>query len=101
MILKRSGTTRKLLRENPAFSFTVKKLPKRGVSSSSFSRTRRPSVLAEESNLMALALACDAAFSRGGTRGLVHENIPLGGQAQGEKFEAEQNRQGGYLSIHA
>ena len=26
---------------------------------------------------------------------------PVGEQAQGEKFEAEQNRQGGYFFIHA
>lgn len=77
MILKRSGTTLKFLRENPAFSFAVKKPAERGVSSAYLSRTRQLSVLAGEFNLTALSGLCGAARSIGGTCRTVQAKIPL------------------------
>ena len=77
MILKKSGTTMKLRRKTSVVSFAAKKLPERGVSSPYLSRTKPPSVFAGESNLTALASACEAAFSRGGTYWLVQEKVPL------------------------
>ena len=77
MILKRSGTTLKFLRENSAFSFAVKKPAESGVSSAYLSRTKRLSLLAGESNLTALSWVYGAAFSRGGTSRTVQEKIPL------------------------
>ena len=77
MILKENGTTMKLWRKTSAVSFAAKKSPERGVSSPYLSRTKPPLVFAGESNLTALALACKAAFSRGGTYWLVQEKVRL------------------------
>jgi hypothetical protein len=76
LILKKSGTTMKLRRETPAFFFAVKKSPERGVSSPYLS-TKRPSVLAGESNLTALPSMCETAFSGGGGCWLLQEKVPL------------------------
>ena len=77
MNLKRIGTTVKFMRGNPPFSFAVKNPAERGVSSAYLSRTKRLSVLAEESNLTALPELCGAAFSIGGTCRAVQAKIPL------------------------
>jgi hypothetical protein len=67
MILKKSRAMTKLRKGTSVFSFAVRKLPERGVDSLYLSRTKRPSVLAGESNLTALASVCAAALSRGVT----------------------------------
>ena len=67
MILKENGTTTKLRRNTCAASIVAAKPPERGVVSPSFSRTKLPSVLAGEANLMGLATTGGIAVSRGGT----------------------------------
>jgi hypothetical protein len=94
MFLKKSGLTPKLRREIPTFGFAAKKPPERGVSSPYLSRTKPPSVLAGEANLTALASVCAAAFEQRRNILIGPGESPVGEQAQGEKFEAEQDRQG-------
>ena len=75
-MLKKSGTTMKRRWETPAFFFAVKKSPERGVSSPYLS-TKRPSVLAGESNLTDLPSMYEAVFSEGGGCWLLQEKVPF------------------------
>ena len=77
MILKKSGTTTKLRRKTCAGSFVVKNVAEGAFGSPSFSRTKRPSVSGGESSLTALACACEAASSSGGTCWVLHEKVPI------------------------
>jgi hypothetical protein len=62
---------------------------------------KAPSVFAAESNLTTPASVCETAFNRGGTYWSVQEKSPVAEQAQGEQFDADQNRQGGQFVLHA
>src|SRR5437867_4139899 len=77
MFLKKSRAMTKLRRGTSVFSFAVRKLPERGVDSLYLSRTKRPSVLAGESNVTAPASVCEATFSRGRTCWVLQGKVPL------------------------